>query len=156
MTGPKIPVRAPYTLHGFALCPVLLSRLRDRFERGGPESFRSAGSRRAVGLRPGGFDCDCTRLGSNELARYAGKLPVSLLRNDVRESVDAISRDDHAGVRMSVQRLVDLGHRRVIHVDGGTAVSVALRRDAFQVEMRSHGLEPARQDQVGARGGLRE
>jgi DNA-binding LacI/PurR family transcriptional regulator len=83
------------------------------------------------------------RLGSNELARYAGKLPVvSLLRNDVGESVDAISSDDHAGVRMSVQHLVDLGHRKVIHVDGGTAVSAALRRDAFQVEMRRHGLEP--------------
>lgn len=78
-----------------------------------------------------------------ELARYASRVPVvSLLRDDVGELVDSISSDDNAGVRLSVQHLLELGHRNIVHVDGGMAVSAKIRRTAFQNEMRKHGLEP--------------
>lgn len=82
-------------------------------------------------------------LSSDELARYASRVPVvSLLRDDVGASVDAISSDDHAGVRSAVEHLTSLGHRNIVHVDGGTAVSADKRRDAFRTAMLSHGLEP--------------
>lgn len=68
---------------------------------------------------------------------------VSLLRNDVGELTDSVSSDDYEGIRMAVEHLVSLGHRRIVHVDGGTAVSAEPRRSAFRVEMERRGLEPA-------------
>jgi DNA-binding LacI/PurR family transcriptional regulator len=68
---------------------------------------------------------------------------VSLLRDDVGDSVDSVSSDDHAGIRIAVDHLAGLGHRRIVHVDGGTAISADQRREAFRTEMLRHGLEPA-------------
>jgi len=82
-------------------------------------------------------------LSSLELTGYARQVPVvSLLRNDVGELVDSVSSDDHAGIRIAVEHLAGLGHRRIVHVDGGTAVSADQRRTAFRSEMLRHGLEP--------------
>lgn len=82
-------------------------------------------------------------LSKQDLARYARQAPVvSLLRNEVDESVDSVSSDDHAGIRMAVDHLTGLGHHRIVHVDGGTAVSADQRRSAFRAEMIRHGLEP--------------
>jgi len=41
-----------------------------------------------------------------------------------------------------VDHLTALGHRRIIHIDGGTAVSAEQRRTAYCSEMRRRGLEP--------------
>lgn len=82
-------------------------------------------------------------LSNQDLSRYAREVPVvSLLRDDVGDSVDSISSDDHAGIRLAVDHLASLGHRRIVHVDGGTAVSSEQRRAAFRTEMLRHGLEP--------------
>ncbi|MBG6184872.1 DNA-binding LacI/PurR family transcriptional regulator [Arthrobacter sp. CAN_A214] len=82
-------------------------------------------------------------LSTQELTRYAGQVPmVSLLRDDVGDRVDSVSSDNYAGIRMAVDHLTSLGHRRIVHVDGGTAVSADQRRAAFSAEMLSHGLAP--------------
>ncbi|MFF1880638.1 LacI family DNA-binding transcriptional regulator [Pseudarthrobacter sp. NPDC058196] len=82
-------------------------------------------------------------LSNNDLARYAHHVPVvSLLRDDVGDSVDSVSSDDNAGIRIALDHLTSLGHRRIVHVDGGTAVSSDQRRSAFREEMLRHGLEP--------------
>ncbi|BCW43151.1 LacI family DNA-binding transcriptional regulator [Arthrobacter sp. StoSoilB5] len=82
-------------------------------------------------------------LGEEELAGYAARLPVvSLLRDDVGGSLDSVSSDDDAGIRMALEYLTSLGHRKIAHVDGGDAVSGPQRREAFRVEMASRGLEP--------------
>ncbi|MDQ0823099.1 DNA-binding LacI/PurR family transcriptional regulator [Arthrobacter sp. V4I6] len=82
-------------------------------------------------------------LGIRELERYAGRVPVvSLLRDDVGAFVDSISSDDRAGVRVAVEHLTGLGHWNIVHVDGGSAVSAARRRDAFRLEMMGRQLEP--------------
>jgi DNA-binding LacI/PurR family transcriptional regulator len=81
-------------------------------------------------------------LSNRDLARYARQVPVvSLLRDDVDELVDSVSSDNHAGIRMAVDHLTGLGHRRIVHVDGGTAVAADQRRAAFRTEMHRHGLE---------------
>ncbi|MDR6687297.1 DNA-binding LacI/PurR family transcriptional regulator [Arthrobacter sp. 1088] len=81
-------------------------------------------------------------LGEDELAGYAARLPVvSLLRDDVGEFLDSVSSDDDAGIRIAVEYLTSLGHRRIAHVDGGDAVSSPQRRDAFRAEMAGRGLE---------------
>lgn len=82
-------------------------------------------------------------LGNETLAGYARRVPVvSLLREDVGETVDSVSSDDRAGIRIAVEHLAGLGHRRIVHVDGGTAVSADRRRTAFREEMTRLGLEP--------------
>jgi len=81
-------------------------------------------------------------LGNADLARYARHVPVvSLLRDEVGELVDSVSSDNRAGIRMAVDHLTGLGHRRIVHVDGGTAVAADQRRAAFRAEMLHRGLE---------------
>jgi DNA-binding LacI/PurR family transcriptional regulator len=81
-------------------------------------------------------------LSERELAGYAASVPVvSLLRNDVGNLVDSISSDDSAGISSAVEHLAGLGHRNIVHVDGGAAISASQRRDAFRAEMERHGLE---------------
>jgi len=81
-------------------------------------------------------------LGKDELAGYAARLPVvSLLRDDVGESLDSVSSDDDAGIRIALEHLTSLGHQRIAHVDGGDAVSSPQRREAFRAEMAGRGLE---------------
>ncbi|MFW0775448.1 LacI family DNA-binding transcriptional regulator [Paenarthrobacter nitroguajacolicus] len=81
-------------------------------------------------------------LAEHELAAYAIRLPVvSLLRDDVGHTLDSVSSDDQAGMRIAVEHLSSLGHRRIAHVDGGDAVSGPQRREAFRTEMARRGLE---------------
>jgi DNA-binding LacI/PurR family transcriptional regulator len=78
-----------------------------------------------------------------ELDRYSRQVPVvSLLRNDVGELVDSVSSDDHAGIRLGLDHLAGLGHSKIVHVDGGTAVSAQERSKAFRSEMDARGLSP--------------
>jgi DNA-binding LacI/PurR family transcriptional regulator len=82
-------------------------------------------------------------LSNDELALYARQVPVvSLLRDEAGELVDSVSSDDYDGLRTAVDHLVGLGHRRIVHVDGGSAVSSDQRREAYRTEMLRHGLEP--------------
>jgi DNA-binding LacI/PurR family transcriptional regulator len=82
-------------------------------------------------------------LGLDELRRIAQKVPlVSLLRKDAGDSTDSVSSDDHAGITLAMEHLTSLGHTRIVHVDGGTAVSAAERRSAYEAEMLTRGLQP--------------
>lgn len=82
-------------------------------------------------------------LSSDDLALHARRVPVvSLLRDDVGDLVDSVSSDDYAGIRIAAEHLAKLGHRRIAHVDGGTAVSSDKRRGAYRTEMLRRGLEP--------------
>lgn len=82
-------------------------------------------------------------LSNDDLARYARQVPVvSLLREDVGDLVDSVSSDDYAGIRIAIDHFIGLGHRRIAHVDGGTAISSKQRRAAYCAEMLRHGLEP--------------
>jgi len=49
--------------------------------------------------------------------------------------------DDRAGIRLGVEHVTGLGHSKIDHVDGGTAVSAEQRRETFRSEMRRRGLE---------------
>lgn len=99
------------------------------------ESLLDLGSEALIMISP--------TLPGEELDRYSGQVPVvSLLRNDVGELVDSVSSDDYAGIRLGVEHLASLGHSKIVHVDGGTAVSAQERSEAFRSEMRARGLEP--------------
>jgi DNA-binding LacI/PurR family transcriptional regulator len=48
---------------------------------------------------------------------------------------------DAKGIRQAVDYLVELGHRDIHHVDGGTGPGSSERRRAYRAAMRGHGLE---------------
>ncbi|MEE1622242.1 LacI family DNA-binding transcriptional regulator [Zafaria sp. Z1313] len=55
---------------------------------------------------------------------------------------DDVRADDAAGFALLVDHLVDLGHRRIAHVSGGSGPNAAARRTAYAQQMRSRGLSP--------------
>ncbi|NWL10544.1 LacI family transcriptional regulator [Paenarthrobacter nitroguajacolicus] len=82
-------------------------------------------------------------LNVEDLALHARQVPVvSLLRDNVGDLVDSVSSDDYAGIAIAVDHLVGLGHSRIFHVDGGTAVSSDRRRETYRTEMIRRGLQP--------------
>lgn len=80
------------------------------------------------------------------LARWAGQIPVVVVARNIRDpSVDTVRSDDGTGLTLAVDLLIGLGHRRIVHVDGGHAASAPERRRGFSAAMRRHGLDgPAR------------
>ena len=82
-------------------------------------------------------------LSVDDLELHARQVPVvSLLRDNVGDLVDSVSSDDYAGIAIAVDHLVSLGHSRIVHVDGGAAVSSDRRRETYRSEMIRHGLQP--------------
>jgi DNA-binding LacI/PurR family transcriptional regulator len=56
--------------------------------------------------------------------------------------VDTINNDDHAGATLVVEHLVELGHRRIVHIDGGSGAGAKERKAGFTATMERHGLVP--------------
>jgi len=55
--------------------------------------------------------------------------------------VDSVHTADTVGVRQAIDYLVELGHREIVHVDGGKGPGAADRRRAYRGAMRRHKLE---------------
>lgn len=53
---------------------------------------------------------------------------------------DTVRSDDSRGARQAVDHLVELGHRRIVHIDGGRGQAAADRRRGYRNAMRKHGL----------------
>lgn len=63
---------------------------------------------------------------------------------DGRGLLPAVVSDDLLGMRLAVDHLVALGHRRIAHLAGPSGLSTGLaRRVGFEQALRSHGLVPA-------------
>jgi DNA-binding LacI/PurR family transcriptional regulator len=78
------------------------------------------------------------------LADLAARLPVVVVARPVRSTtVDVVRTADDEGMRLAVDHLVALGHRDVVHVDGGRAPGAAGRRRGYREALQRHGL-PAR------------
>src|ERR671916_1247461 len=64
-----------------------------------------------------------------DLAALAARAPVVVVaRHAVPDGFDVVRVADEAGVGEAVDHLVGLGHRRIVHVDGGEAAMAADRR----------------------------
>jgi LacI family transcriptional regulator len=70
--------------------------------------------------------------------------PVVLVNRRLeRATLPAVVGDDRAGVRLGVEHLADLGHRRIAYLAGPQQVSTGyLRHEGFLEAMRDRGLEP--------------
>jgi DNA-binding LacI/PurR family transcriptional regulator len=77
------------------------------------------------------------------LGELARRLPVVSVGRRVRAAgVDAVLAADDQGVRQAVEHLVAVGHRDVVHVDGGRNTIAAVRRRGYRAAMEAHGLPP--------------
>lgn len=71
----------------------------------------------------------------------AGKVPLVLVGWHVDDpDVDSVRTSDASGMRLAVDHLVERGHRRIVHVDGGAGTISASRRDEFLRAVDAHGL----------------
>jgi DNA-binding LacI/PurR family transcriptional regulator len=72
----------------------------------------------------------------------AGQVPLVVVGWHVdHPAVDIVRTSDQHGVALAVQHLVELGHRRISHLQGGTGLVAISRRDAYIRAMRDQHLE---------------
>lgn len=72
----------------------------------------------------------------------AGKVPLVVLGWHVdHPDVDIVRTSDEHGMALGVHHLVELGHRRIAHLQGGSGLVALARRNAYVETMRQHGLE---------------
>jgi DNA-binding LacI/PurR family transcriptional regulator len=82
-----------------------------------------------------------TSLSHAEIKELSSLVPVVVMARHVRGAgVDVVSTDDVAGARLAVEHLVALGHREIVHVDGGRAPGAADRRRGYRQAMSTDGL----------------
>jgi DNA-binding LacI/PurR family transcriptional regulator len=71
----------------------------------------------------------------------AGKLPVVVVGWHVdHPDVDIVRTSDEHGMALAVAHLADLGHRRIVHLQGGQGLVALARRAGYEDAMRRHGL----------------
>jgi LacI family transcriptional regulator len=92
-----------------------------------------------------GFISATARLDLKSLAEVAaGGAPLVLVNRSLEDgSLPAVTVNDRKGIRLAVEHVAELGHRRIAHVAGPQNVSTGHRRHlGFLEAMRSLGLDP--------------
>jgi DNA-binding LacI/PurR family transcriptional regulator len=75
------------------------------------------------------------------LGVLAERLPVVVVGQPApNPAVDVIRAADGEGMRLAVEHLVELGHRAIVHIDGGRAPGAAARRNGYKRAMKQQGL----------------
>lgn len=78
---------------------------------------------------------------SHATERLGGSVPTVVVgRKATTPGVDSVHTAEAKGVRQAVDHLADLGHRRIVHIDGGKGPGSADRRSAYRAAMRRHRL----------------
>ncbi|MEU1204764.1 LacI family DNA-binding transcriptional regulator [Nocardia sp. NPDC005825] len=109
---------------------------------------RSAGRERAaleslLAFRPGGVILLSPVLPAAAIRDAAARCPVVLVsRTSTSGAVDTVNDDGELGAALAVDHLVALGHRRIVHLDGGAAFAAPPRRKGYTAAMARYGLEP--------------
>jgi len=76
-----------------------------------------------------------------DLAAIGRQTPtVVVARAATAEGIDVVRTDDVTGAELATHHLLELGHSRILHVDGGRAPGAAERRRGYQAAMRAAGL----------------
>lgn len=94
-----------------------------------------------------GFRCEALILlapssSVRELEAMAAHEPVIVIARSIRSSmIDVVRVDDFEGARHATERLIELGHREIVHVHGARAIGAAERRAGYKAAMRSAGLK---------------
>jgi DNA-binding LacI/PurR family transcriptional regulator len=96
-----------------------------------------------LSFRPAGIVLLGPVVPAGSITAAAAHTPVVLVSRSSRQStVDTVNDDGQAGSGMAVDHLVSLGHREIVHVDGGGGSQAAPRRTGYLNAMRRHDLTP--------------
>jgi DNA-binding LacI/PurR family transcriptional regulator len=83
------------------------------------------------------------RMSARDLNAVAQMTPVVVIGRVVRgKSIDSVTNDEHRGAELLVEHLHKLGHRRIVHIDGGSGAGARARRTGFERAMTARGLDP--------------
>lgn len=80
-------------------------------------------------------------LSPSEYLRSVAERAVLTIVGRAVDPANTVRSADSKGIRQSVDHLVELGHRDIVHVDGGEHFVSIDRRRAYVESMRSHGLD---------------
>jgi DNA-binding LacI/PurR family transcriptional regulator len=84
------------------------------------------------------------RMSGTEIAADVGGLPCVVVGRRLRSTgVDCVMTDEAAGAHAAIGHLVELGHERIVHVDGGQGAGAAPRRSGYERAMAAAGLAHA-------------
>ena len=82
------------------------------------------------------------RLPAKRIEQVGREVPlVSIGRTMRSDTVSTVSSDDRRGARIAVEHLALLGHRNIVHIDGGRGAGAAPRRAGYIAAMKEFGLE---------------
>lgn len=82
-----------------------------------------------------------SELSAQTLADLGSRLPTVVIgRRISADSLDVVRTADGRGIGSVVDHLVELGHRRIVHVAAGGGVIATDRRNGYLRAMRRHGL----------------
>lgn len=92
-------------------------------------------------LRSDGLILAAPRLDDARISEAARSVPVVLVARTIAAAkVDCVTNDDPAGATLVVDHLVELGHTRIAHIDGGRGAGARARKEGYTRTMRRHGL----------------
>jgi len=82
-----------------------------------------------------------TLLAAAKISQAANLAPVTLVSRTISSpGVDSVLTDDVHGAELAVAYLVELGHRRIVHIDGGRNPGSRPRRQGYERAMDAAGL----------------
>ncbi len=83
-----------------------------------------------------------TLLSEAKISQAANLAPVTLVSRTLRSpGVDSVLTDDVHGAELAVAYLIGLGHRRIVHIDGGRNPGSWPRRRGYERAMVAAGLK---------------
>ena len=78
-----------------------------------------------------------------KLVSISQQVPTLVTGNYIRvPSIDTVNADNQLGAELVVKYLFELGHRRIVHIDGGVDLSSQPRSSAYEHAMKELGLAP--------------
>jgi DNA-binding LacI/PurR family transcriptional regulator len=81
------------------------------------------------------------RLTGPEIASEVGALPCVVIGRQIRGGeIDSVMTNEALGAHEAIGHLVELGHERIVHVDGGQGAGAAPRRSGYLKAMADAGL----------------
>ncbi len=81
-----------------------------------------------------------SRLSTTELVEVDGRTPVVEILKSTH-GIASVRSDDVAGTGSIVDHLVEMGHARIAHIDGGTSPGAHDRRRGFVAAAHRHGID---------------